>query len=286
MMMSESLGGLRSIEHGLYKRLRGGDARFDIVSLLDLCMEDPSVFYRLGYTPQDLADLAAKIDNDIWQRFPDLPDARHPRESRTRLDEICRDIGTSFLFHDEAEAKMELKKAKASTAYQKPGKIRPRPADTGHLQDDYHLADLPLGYFIMSKTPAAQLTREIKSTLAGAPIEGRQPLYGHTSEATAYLVDDYPYGFTPRAQIRYWLEHKPKKGWRFVSQTKNPKTGAWNKPKASTYADWGGAMYLDDNGHVQWEGVGPYTDDAKMLAFVTTFPKSGPAEAAAFERLT
>ena len=129
----------------------------------------------------------------------------------------------------------------------------------------------------MSKTPAAQLKHEIETALArtpssGSTVDGKQPLYGHTSEATAYLVEDYPYGFTLRTQIRYWLEHKPKKGWRFVSQTKNPKTGSWNKPKASTYDAWGGAMYLDDNGHVQWEGVGPYTDDAKMLAFVTTFP--------------
>jgi len=130
----------------------------------------------------------------------------------------------------------------------------------------------------MSKTPAAQLNREIKTIFAGMPVEGKQPLYGHTSEATAYLVDDYPYGFTARTQIRYWLEHKPKKGWRLVSQTKNPKTGGWNKPKASTYADWGGAMYLDDAGHVQWEGVGPYTDDVQMLAFVTTFPDSDLSE--------
>lgn len=100
----------------------------------------------------------------------------------------------------------------------------------------------------------------------------KQPLYGHTSEATAYLVDDYPYGFRERTQIRYWLEAKPKRGWRFVSQTKNPKTDRWNKPKASTYLDWGAAMYLDDKGHVQWDGVGPYTDASKFLAFVESFP--------------
>lgn len=31
-------------------------------------------------------------------------------------------------------------------------------------------------------------------------------------------------------------------------------------------------MYLDADGHVKWEGVGAYTDEAKMLAFVRTFP--------------
>ena len=44
----------------------------------------------------------------------------------------------------------------------------------------------------MAKTPAAQLDREIAEVLArlGATVDGKTPLYGHTSEATAYLVDD------------------------------------------------------------------------------------------------
>jgi hypothetical protein len=121
-------------------------------------------------------------------------------------------------------------------------------------------------------TTPAQLDREIAESLAGST--GKQPLYGHTSEATAYLVDDYPYGFTTRTQIRYWLEEKPKKGWRFVSQTLNPKTNRWNKPKASTYSDWGGAMYLDEKSHVHWDGIGPYSDDAKILDFMRTFPEA------------
>jgi hypothetical protein len=126
----------------------------------------------------------------------------------------------------------------------------------------------------MTKTPA-QLDREIAEALArpiGAAVDGKQPLYGHTSEATAYLVADYPYGFRERTQIRYWLEAKPKKGWRFVSQTMNPKTSRWNKPKASTYIEWAAAMYLDDKGHVHWDGVGQYSDEQKILAFVQAFP--------------
>jgi hypothetical protein len=124
---------------------------------------------------------------------------------------------------------------------------------------------------------AAQLDRDIAEALAASA--NRQPLYGHTNEATAYNVADYPYGFTTRTQARYWLEHKPKKGWRLVFQTLNPKTERWNKPKASTYSEWGGAMFLDGNGHVQWEGIGPYSSDAKILAFVRTFPEA-PTELA------
>ena len=117
---------------------------------------------------------------------------------------------------------------------------------------------------------AAELDRDIAEALAAR----REPLYGHTSEATAYVVDDYPYGFRERTQIRYWLEGKPGKGWRFVSQTMNPKTGRWNKPKASTYADWGGAMYKDEKGHVHWDGIGAYSDENKILAFVKAFPEA------------
>ena len=47
----------------------------------------------------------------------------------------------------------------------------------------------------------------------------------HTNEATALLVPDYPYGFTLRTQIRYWVETSEKLGQRFCSQTLNPRNG-------------------------------------------------------------
>jgi len=118
----------------------------------------------------------------------------------------------------------------------------------------------------------ARMEQEIAQVVADSSPSHRRPLYGYTSEANAYLVDDYPYGFRERTQIRYWLEEKPKKGWRFVSQTMNPKTRRWNKPKATTYVDWGAAMYLDEKGHVAWSGVGAYSDESKILAFVREFP--------------
>jgi hypothetical protein len=147
----------------------------------------------------------------------------------------------------------------------------------------------------MAKTPS-QIEREIAAALRThghgrkghgrrrvshldtPAVDGKTPLYGHTSESTAYLVADYPYGFRARTQIRYWLEHKKGKGFRFVSQTMNPKTSRWNKPKASTYADWGAAMYLNDEGHVVWEGIGIYTDGEKLLKFVRTFPGADMSE--------
>ena len=107
-----------------------------------------------------------------------------------------------------------------------------------------------------------------------------QILSGHVSPETAYEVADYPYGFRLRCSIRYWLEHNPKHGFRLVSQTTNPKRGnVWNKPKASTYCRFGGAMFLDENGHVQWSGLSEYCSGAKALAWQQTYrdgvPESG-----------
>lgn len=93
-------------------------------------------------------------------------------------------------------------------------------------------------------------------------------LFGHTDEASAYVVDDYPYGFRLRTQIRYWIE-TTKHGDRLVSQTLNPKVAHehWNKPKKSTYLD-AGVMYLDEKGHVTWTGVSNYTEADALAAFV------------------
>ena len=86
-----------------------------------------------------------------------------------------------------------------------------------------------------------------------ATPDGRRAMFGANSPDTAYVVDDYPYGFRLRTSIRYWIE-TTKHGDRFVSQTVNPKTGRWNKPKASTYV--GVAVLTRDpsNGHIFYTG--------------------------------
>lgn len=103
-------------------------------------------------------------------------------------------------------------------------------------------------------------------------------LKGRISPETAYVVDDYPYGFRLRCKIRYWLEYKPGKGFRFVSQTSNPKQGnAWtNKPKASTYCRFGGCMFLDDNNHVHWNGLTEYSNSKEAKAFLDTYGEGVP----------
>ncbi len=83
----------------------------------------------------------------------------------------------------------------------------------------------------------------------------------HNSKETAYIVNDYPYGFRLRCKIRYWLEYKKGKGVRFCSQTTNPKIMGekWNKEKCSTYQSIAGCMYLNDVGHVVWSGLNEYS---------------------------
>ena len=97
----------------------------------------------------------------------------------------------------------------------------------------------------------------------------------HTSEATAYLVSDYPYGFTMRCQIRFWIETS-KNGQRFCSQTTNPKRPGtvWNKPKKDTYSSLC-MMGLDDKGHVQSQGIRiEYTEPKEIDAFLERYPET------------
>ncbi len=103
-----------------------------------------------------------------------------------------------------------------------------------------------------------------------------KPLHGHTSPETAYLVSDYPYGRTLRCRIRYWLEYDKKKGYRFVSQTENPKDLQWNAPKRSTYMNLAACMYLDENSHVKWTGLSGYSSANDTLEFVKNFPTQIP----------
>jgi hypothetical protein len=105
-------------------------------------------------------------------------------------------------------------------------------------------------------------------------------LKNHISPDTAYLVNDYPYGFRLRCQIRYWLEYHNKYGIRFAYQTSNPKKdNIWNKPKYSTYSLISGAMFLDDNNHVQFIGLTEYSDYKESLEFYNTYREGIPEKA-------
>ena len=116
-----------------------------------------------------------------------------------------------------------------------------------------------------------------------AGLTGELP--GRVSPETAYLVNDYPYGFRLRCKIRYWLEFKPGFGFRFVSQTTNPKArhqpgnvfDVWNKPHDGTYS-LAAALYLDSEGHVHCAGLSEYSNGPELDAFKALFPQSIAAD--------
>ncbi len=87
-------------------------------------------------------------------------------------------------------------------------------------------------------------------------MDTRKYLYGHVDEDSAYIVEDYPWGFTTRTKARFWVETVDKKrgGERFVKQTLNPKTDRWCKPKKSVYSSII-VMYLDADDHVTYDDL-------------------------------
>lgn len=65
-------------------------------------------------------------------------------------------------------------------------------------------------------------------------------------------VEDYPWGFKLRTQQRYWIEYKPKMGFRFMTQTLDPRSNKWCKAKGSTYYA-AAFMYRDaETGYIKW----------------------------------
>lgn len=113
--------------------------------------------------------------------------------------------------------------------------------------------------------------RDIKEIIPGV----------HTSQETAYVVDDYPYGFRLRCKMRHWIEYKEGKGFRHVSQTTNPKITnreVWNKPKLSTYFRFGLAFYLNNENHLHCAGLSEYSNYEESLSFYQTFREGLTAE--------
>lgn len=51
----------------------------------------------------------------------------------------------------------------------------------------------------------------------------------------------------------------------------------WSKPKASTFARFGGCMVLDEAGHVQWAGLTEYTGGKEASAWFAEYGAGVPA---------
>ena len=100
-----------------------------------------------------------------------------------------------------------------------------------------------------------------------------KPLYGYDSQENSFVCNNYPYGGM-RCRIRYWLESDKKRGWRFCSQTENPKTLRWNAPRKSTYSLLAECMLLDDAGHVRAAGLTEYSTPVEVAEFIRSYPEA------------
>jgi hypothetical protein len=129
----------KCIEHGWYRRFipyADGSGQFEVIDLWMLVLEFRDVSRAMGLSDQDVADYAAYVEYDVWERHPDLPDGRTGRDAYNRGKEIhamVKDVTCSPL--DEKQARKFLTQAKASRArhirnrdkFGGPGSWRDRP---------------------------------------------------------------------------------------------------------------------------------------------------------------
>lgn len=99
-------------------------------------------------------------------------------------------------------------------------------------------------------------------------------LVGYTNQDRPFEVKDYPYGFSLRTSIFYWIETKPGKGDRLGTYTINPKTGRHNAPKYSTYSTFL-YLYLDEQGHVKTGRIDSYDVEDFVARFNFIIEKIG-----------
>lgn len=99
------------------------------------------------------------------------------------------------------------------------------------------------------------------------------PLYGHFDIETGYVVSSYPSG-SYKVEARFWMERDAKRGFRSVSVTRNPISGAWNSPKNSGYSVLAGNLYLDEKEHVRFDSLSYGSTADVALSFVLTFRDS------------
>lgn len=86
-------------------------------------------------------------------------------------------------------------------------------------------------------------------------------------------VDNYPYGRL-KCTMFFWVEFNPKKGYRAVTQSINPKNNRLNKPHAGTYSDLVFMSRNEDN-HIKFNSFSFNQNNAvnKLKALLTNRPE-------------
>ncbi len=111
----------RALELGIYRRqipYVDGSGMYDVSYLWEIVLYDRDVATSLGYSAQDVADLASFVDMDIWKMHPDLPQPQDTRAGYLRGKQILAEIDqlslNNTLYKDEADARLNLRRARAS----------------------------------------------------------------------------------------------------------------------------------------------------------------------------
>lgn len=115
----------------------------------------------------------------------------------------------------------------------------------------------------------------------------RTPLYGHTSEATAYLIDDYPCGRQARCQKKVWIEYKKTFGFRLVYRTTKAKPStSWCAVKPGGYSKLAMCLYIDgDTGYVEHDALYEGSSIGHVKSFCESFPGAVNADLVLFANL-
>jgi hypothetical protein len=137
---------------------------------------------------------------------------------------------------------------------------------------------------MLSVDQIEKLTPELREEIV--MVEVLPPI--HVSAESAYVVDDYPFGFRLRCQKRYWIEYKPGKvgGFRLVTQTSNPKRAGlvWNAPKKGTYTDIL-VMGFNAKGHVITDGFRVGENEETLDRFLAAYREGIGPEGLKIERI-
>ncbi len=115
-----------ALKHGWYRRSLSyldGSGVYEILQFWELVLYCRDVADAVGFSAQDIADLAAYLENDIWKLHPDLPAEQSGRAGYQRgkelwaaLEKLSDGGGGGYLHKDEVAARSDLRRAKASLA--------------------------------------------------------------------------------------------------------------------------------------------------------------------------
>lgn len=97
-----------------------------------------------------------------------------------------------------------------------------------------------------------------------------------SSAEDSFLIEDYPWGFRLRTEVRVWAESKKGFGMRTCRQTKNPKTGKWCAVKKSTYSPVIG-FYLNEEDRIKSTGLsaGGWSKEEAIVEFEKFYEEIG-----------